>query len=896
MSLRRKTLLAIALTLAALVAVLYGSLRIILLERFAQLETSEAGRDLERAFQGIATDIEQLRRTAIDWGVWDQTFAFVQGENPAFVADNLNDPGTFGYLDLNLLVIADRQGGLLFGQELGFSGRAFVAVDPALAEGLRPGAPLVAYTPENQFNLQGLARLPRHGGGSAVMLLVSQGVLPNDRQGAPAGTLLMARRLDAERVARIAHRTRLNLRLYDLQEALPPALAPVVAELSAGGAGAAAIRYRDDQTLEGYRLLHDLAGQPILLLGLEVPRAIYQQGLRALWALGGALLLIGLGFGAVTLWLLERLVLARLARLVSEVRQIDPAGLNERQVTASGGDELCKLADTLNQMLDGLNGAMHRLSAQQAQTERLLISALPEQIAAELPAASEPVERDEALRVAVARAQAAERAKNDFLANLSHEIRNPLNAILNLTRICLQDPLPERQRQRLEKVERSAGYLLALINGVLDFSRAEAGRIELERTPFRLADLLAALDIHAAEAEERGLWFRTRLGPGIPSLVWGDPLRVQQILRNLVGNAIKFTPQGGIEVAAELLRREGERAWIAFSVRDTGIGIAPHKLAQVFEPFRQAESATARHYGGSGLGLAICRRLTRYLGGEIEVESRAGAGSLFSVRLPFEVANEAAVPSAHDGGAASLPAPSLERLQGKRLLLIEDNEINRVVVQELLEAAGAQTVLAADGATALALALEGRYDGALMDIQMPGMDGYETARRLRQLPGWGALPILAFTASELPETHQRCRNAGMNDLIPKPIMAEGFYQTLGDWLAPDAATSAAESPPSGSPSVAEQLAQMRSHPQLHALFREHHGGDADTIRQALAGGGREQARRLAHDLKSAAGVVGEARLSALAKELETVLTDPAATPAASLLDELAAELARTLQG
>jgi signal transduction histidine kinase/DNA-binding NarL/FixJ family response regulator len=882
MTLRRKTFLAIALSLAGLMAVLAGSLGFILLESFEQLEQDQAGRDLERVRQGIAGDLDQLRRTAIDWGVWDATYGFARRERPEYAQENLSDPKVLDYLRVDLLAIADTQGWLLFAQELEPGGEALLPAAPNLTESLAPRGRLTAYAEAGDYSLQGLERLPRQGGGTQPMLVVAQGVLPSDRQGPPAGTLLMARRMDAEWLAGIAQRTQLHLRLLDLYGEIPPSLEPVVRNLRAAGGDAAYFAPEDDERLMAYSLLRDLRGEPMLLLALEIPRQTYLEGRHALRYLVFALLAIGLGFGGVTLWLLERLVLVRLARLSDEVDRIGTAAPADARVTAEGDDELTRLAHAVNDMLVRLSEAMREQARQRARIEDLLMDALPAGITKELKGNGRPSHGEEQLRRAVGLAQAAERAKDEFLASISHEIRTPMNAILNLTRICLQDELTDRQRARLEKVARSSDSLLALINEILDFSRIEAGRLELERLAFRPADLLAGLEAHAGEARERGLWFQAGLEPGMPPALRGDPLRLQQVLRNLVGNAVKFTSQGGVEVLIRPLHREGQRIWLELRVRDTGMGISTDKLASIFDPFSQGDRSTTRRFGGSGLGLAICRRLVQAMGGSITVESRIGEGSLFQAQVPLELAEEAELPA---GEVAAYPAERLERLRGRRILLVEDDQVNQAVALELLELAGIQAALAANGREAVRMAGAGGYELILMDLHMPEMDGYQASREIRALPGLADIPILALTATSPGDAVRRCQEAGMNDLVTKPIVPAAFYDSLIRWLSP---RTEAKVPPA---EIQTRVTRLSGHPELRALFLSHHRYSGEAIRQALERGDRGAARRLAHNLKSAAGTLGEGRLFALAQALEVALRDDAADPAPALPQEIAAELA-----
>jgi len=500
--------------------------------------------------------------------------------------------------------------------------------------------------------------------------------------------------------------------------------------------------------------------------------------------------------------------------------------------------------------------------------------------------------REAALKQAAQQATEASRAKGDFLANISHEIRTPLNAVLNLTGLCLQGALDTHQRKLLEKVERASSFLLELINEILDFSKIEADRIELEHVPFRLAELTEGLDIYADEAAQKGLSFRVDIDAATPAVLCGDPLRIQQVLRNLVGNAIKFTHVGGVEVQIHAAEREGERVWLEFAVKDTGIGIAPDKLALIFEPFSQADTSTTRLFGGTGLGLAISLRLARRMTGELEVKSAAGLGSLFRFRLPLHCSSADAALAEQRLQLRLHPQEDLAPLRGHLALIVEDNEFNQVVALELLERAQMEIDLACDGEEALDMARREDYEVILMDIQMPKMDGYQASRAIRALPRHQHTPIIALTANALAETLSRCREAGMDDLITKPIVPARFYSRLIYWLIERDQEVAALELPEPSP---HWETQPRLDPALRPLFAEHYRGFAARFQQTQQQGDAEQAQRLAHNLKSAAGTIGEQRLYQQAMELETRLRNTHGGDwSAELSQEMLTELARVL--
>jgi PAS domain S-box-containing protein len=395
-------------------------------------------------------------------------------------------------------------------------------------------------------------------------------------------------------------------------------------------------------------------------------------------------------------------------------------------------------------------------------------------------------------------AEAAALGKSQFLANVSHEIRTPLNAIVGLGNLLLGTELPGRQRDYVEKIHSSARILLRTVDDVLDFSKIEAGKLELERTPFRLDEVLEDIaGVLSVQADAKGISFVVAVTPEVPRSLIGDPLRLGQVLTNLVGNAIKFTEKGGVTLKVALARRADAEAVLRFAVEDTGIGMTATQLAKVFEPFTQADGSTTRRFGGTGLGLAICRQVVDAMGGRLEASSVPGSGSTFAFEAPLRVsvADIATVTSAGRGAEAPdtfLSTPPL-RLRGARVLLVEDNAINQQVARELLEAAGVAVSIADNGRAAIDVvaAAGGALEAVLMDLQMPGMDGVAATRAIRTAPGGGDLPIIAMTAHAEVAERERCLAAGMNDYVSKPFEPAHLYKVLARWLADRDRTTAA---------------------------------------------------------------------------------------------------------
>jgi len=382
------------------------------------------------------------------------------------------------------------------------------------------------------------------------------------------------------------------------------------------------------------------------------------------------------------------------------------------------------------------------------------------------------------LRRARDEAEAASRAKAAFLATMSHEIRTPMNGIIGMTDMVLSEPLSDEQRENLGWVKSSADSLMGILNDILDYSKVDAGQLQLEAVDFGLETLVAdTLAIFSTQAAAKGIALRWQVAPALPAIVTGDPLRLRQILSNLVSNALKFTAHGGVTVSVE---RAGAGR-IALSVADTGIGIASDKQAQVFMPFSQADSSTTRTYGGTGLGLSIVSRLVALMHGTITLDSTPGRGSTFRVELPLPAAATEDAAARPDEAASTHEAALLDA----DVLIAEDTPVNQVLLGRLLSRHGVRITQAADGRQALAACAERHFDLVLMDMQMPVMDGLEATRRIRALGDahWQQVPIVAITANALDEDRARCRDAGMDDFISKPFQAGELVATLARHLS-----------------------------------------------------------------------------------------------------------------
>jgi signal transduction histidine kinase len=387
-------------------------------------------------------------------------------------------------------------------------------------------------------------------------------------------------------------------------------------------------------------------------------------------------------------------------------------------------------------------------------------------------------EKTAELEMEMERAENSEKAKEQFLANMSHEIRTPLNAILGMTRLLLEKNPREDQLRYLNAISESSDNLLVIINDILDLSKIEAGKILFEKIVFSPKERTeTVVNTLLFQAMAKGLELDFQTDPDVPERVEGDPYRLNQVLINLVGNAIKFTDQGKVLIHTQLESQDDKAIQLKFSVSDTGIGISKDKLQHIFNMFTQESSSTTRKFGGTGLGLAICKRLIELQGGRIEVESEMNKGSVFSFVIPYQHATTA--PTDTDHKTHSDVKASLSNL---RILLAEDNEFNKMVAVDTLEEMipGAVIDVAVNGKAAVELATRNTYDIILMDIQMPEMDGYEATKLIRSYNDEkiNSIPIIAMTASVIKAEVDKCFECGMNAFVGKPFNPEELMETI----------------------------------------------------------------------------------------------------------------------
>jgi signal transduction histidine kinase/HPt (histidine-containing phosphotransfer) domain-containing protein/AmiR/NasT family two-component response regulator len=476
------------------------------------------------------------------------------------------------------------------------------------------------------------------------------------------------------------------------------------------------------------------------------------------------------------------------------------------------------------------------------------------------------------------RAEQSERSEQQFLANMSHEIRTPMNAVMGMTNLLLQkNPRPE-QLSYLESIRKSSQALLVILNDILDISKIQAGRMELENTNLYISEILEGVFTTLQfRAEEKGLILKTVASPDIPSVLVGDPVRLHQVLLNLAGNAVKFTEQGSVEVSVRLLEKTDQNCCLRFEVKDTGIGMTAEQMAVVFDSFRQASGDTTRKYGGTGLGLSISRQLVEMFGGTLEVKSTPGEGSVFAFDVKLPIGAPHAKPEGND------LADAAELLRGLRILIAEDNEFNRIIAVETLELLlpGLMIRTVENGKEALERVQLEPFDVILMDISMPVMSGLEATTAIRALSSpVSQIPIIAFTASVTKRELGICAKAGMNACVPKPFKESELLRALLEVV-----TGAREK---GFYEQAKQenlrtdyLEQLTGGNRERirkyvGLFIDSMTSSLPAIESASAASDWDGLRRAVHTVKPQFRMMGMAGTADLAQEIETLVLEGSA--------------------
>ncbi len=733
MSLGKKTLALFFVLGLAICAGSYLALRVSVLPAFEAFEEREARESLSRIQSLMRSDIQGLKILNLEYSAWDETIRFIEDRSPEFEETNLS-PGYWHSIDINMMLIFEADGTRAYSWITDPADESLLDVDDEFSQFLRNDDLIVRHAATSSA-VNGLIRTK-----SGLMYITAYPILNTQGEGPIHGSLVLGRFIGDALRQDLAERASADLSFYLMGDSdLPAHVEKALRDLPDSNSSTTIETYASN--VHGLEVLLDVYGNPVAILEIRQPREISAIGADTIRT---TMIFLGagsLGFLLAALLLIRKLIVYPVKTLTDKIAHMRATDSLEFDAGNARSDEVGVLASSFEALATGLH-----------QTREELLAA-----------------RDEALSMS--------KAKSEFLARMSHEIRTPMNGVLGMTELLQNTALDEKQRRFARTIYSSAESLLHIINDILDISKIEAGKLELDVAPFNLRHMVEeCLELLADSAHRKDLELVGAINADTHTFVEGDALRLRQILINLLSNAVKFTEHGEIIVRVEEQDGNSERARYRFEVEDTGIGISAENAEKIFDPFTQEDGSTTRRYGGTGLGLSICKQLIELMDGEIGVETNGSQGCTFWFTVSLVRDSETS------------EQLQFELLAGKTILVVDDNATNRETLQHQLESWDMRVEVASSGPEALGLlgsrARDDRlFDAVLLDMNMPDMDGIQLASAVRQNEALDSVPLLMLSSVSAIDAGDDRDTADIDAWLTKPVRQARLFDALSSHLA-----------------------------------------------------------------------------------------------------------------